>query len=293
MATSDYLEMTRILCTGGSGFVGSHLVRKLSLEGHEVFNYDIKEGHDIMDYDLMHRVFRDFEPEEVYHLAGSVHKDPAEDDPEMDIKLNYLGTLNVLKMCELFGCRMLFTGTGATYGISGSPQNEDDVPRPVSDYGVSKRAAELLIQKYVECHGVHGLITRYSSVYGPGRNAGPVNMMLKKALEEGWIRVDGPGHHTRDLIDVRDALDGTVLVMEKGIPGQIYNIGTGVETAIVEVAWIIHELTDAVIKHVPHKYGKFDLRRSCYDIARARRLGFSPSISLRQGIEELLEHERA
>jgi len=279
----------RIIVTGGSGFVGSHLVKRLRNQGYQVFNYDLVEKHDILDETHMSKVFNEFQPDEVYHLGGSVHMSPAEDDPETDFKLNYLGTLNVLKMCVRHGCRMLFTGTGATYGLSGSPQREEDMPRPVSNYGVSKRAAELLIQKYVECHDIHATITRYSSVYGPGRNAGPVNLMLKNALEKGWIRVDGPGHHTRDLIDIRDALDGTVLVMEKGMAGQIYNVGSGVETAIVEVAWIIHELTDAEIRHIPYKYGKFDLPRSRYDISKASQLGFVSRISLREGIKKLMK----
>jgi len=278
----------RIIVTGGSGFIGSHLINNL---GSGVFNYDIIENHDILDNTHMSKVFNEFQPEEVYHLGGSVHKNPAEDDPIKDIKVNYIGTLNVLKMCERYDCKLLFTGTGASYGLSGSPQREDMTPRPVSNYGVSKRAAELLIQKYVECHDVHATIVRFSSVYGPRRNAGPVNLMLKNALLKGWIRVDGPGHHTRDLIDVRDAVAGTTLVMRNGVSGQIYNIGTGVETSMVEVAWIIHEFTGAEIRHVPHNYGKFDLPRSCYDISNAKQLGFNPQISLREGIEELHKYE--
>ncbi|MBA7595663.1 GDP-6-deoxy-D-mannose reductase [subsurface metagenome] len=282
--------MVRVLISGSSGFIGGHLANELRDRGHVVYGYDIKEGHDLLDKHNLHRVFEEFDPDEVYHLGGSVHMSPAEDDPERDIKLNYLGTLNVLNMCKKFGSPLLFTGSGASYGICGSPQKEDMLPRPMSNYGISKLAAELLIMKYVECHGVHATIIRYSSVYGPGRNAGPVNLMLKNAKEKGWIRVDGPGHHTRDLVDVRDAVNGTILIMEKGFPGELYNLGSGVETSIVEVAWIIHELTGAEIRHVPYKYSKFDLPRSRFDISKAQALGYEPWIPLKEGIEELMKH---
>ncbi len=281
-------ERTNVIVTGGSGFIGSHLIEFLTKQDRNVFNYDIQEGNDLLDKPHLNQIFYMLKPNEVYHLGGSVHMGPAEEDPEMDIKTNYIGTLNILKQCEKYGSRFLFTGTGASYGVSGL-QHEDDLPRPMSNYGISKRATELLIQKYVECHGIHGTIVRYSSVYGPGRNAGPVNLMLKNALEKGWIRVDGPGHHTRDILNIEDALDGIVLVMEKGIPGEIYNIGTGVETSIVEVAWIIHELTDAEIRHVPYKYSKFDIPRSKYDISKASSLGFKPKVLLREGIAALLK----
>lgn len=282
--------MTRIVCTGSAGFIGSNLVTALKRQGHEVRGYDIKDGDDLLDWTNLHCVFEDFRPEEVYHLGGSVHMGPAEEDPEMDIRLNYVGTLNVLKLCGAFGSRLLYTGTGASYGVCGSPQEENMLPRPVSNYGISKLAAELLVQKFVECYGVQAVITRFSSVYGKGRNAGPVNLMLKSAKNNGVIRVDGPGHHTRDLVDVRDAVSGAMIVMEKGEFGQLYNIGSGVETSMVEVAWMIHELTGAEIRHVPYEYSKFDLPRSRFDISKARGLGYEPKVSLEEGIRELWLH---
>lgn len=280
--------MKRILVSGSSGFVGSSLVKELEKQGHMVRGYDIKEGHDLLDRDTLRRAFGDFKPEEVYHLGGSVRMNPAEEDPEKDMRLNYMGTLNILKMCEEFGGKLLFTGSGASYGICGSPQREDMSPRPMSNYGISKLAAELLVMKYVECHGVHATVTRFSSVYGPGRDEGPVNLMLKNARGKGWIRVDGSGHHTRDLVDVRDAIRGIMIVMEKGEYGQLYNIGSGIETSMIELAWVIHELTGAEIRHIPYEYSKFDLPRSRFDITKARALGYEPQIPLKEGIEELM-----
>lgn len=286
--------MTSIIVTGGSGFIGSHLVEALESKGHNVFNYDIQEGFDILDKKMLGETFEEVKPEQVFHLAGSVHMGPAEEDPDRDAVLNCIGTLNIIRECVKHDARLLFTGTGASYGISDNwNMAEDDFPKPVSCYGVSKLAAEGYVRKWSWCNGLHGLVVRYSSVYGPGRRAGPVNLMLQKALKEGWIRVDGPGDHTRDFLDIKNALEGTSIVMEKGTPGELYNVGSGVETSIVRVAWIIHELTGAEIRHVPYKYSRFDLPRSRYDLSKISRLGYAPTVSLREGIKELLEHERA
>ena len=282
-----------ILITGGSGFIGSHLVAHLKGLGHKVFNYDLAEGYDLLDEGMMSRVFKHFKPKQVYHLGGSVHMEPAEEDPLKDMQVNYGGTLNILRQCEKHGSRLLYTGTGASYGLCGSIQREDDPPMPVSNYGISKLAAELLVRKYVWCHGLQGVVTRFSSVYGPRRNAGPVNLMLRNALQKRWIRVDGAGHHTRDLVEVGDALEGAVTVMEKGKPGEVYNIGSGVETSIVELAWMIHELTGAEIRHVPFKYSAFDVPRSRYDVEKARALGYEPKVSIRDGVKRLYEAMKA
>ena len=255
--------------------------------GHEVFNYDLAEGYDLLDERMMGRAFSRFKPARVYHLGGSVHMKPAEADPEKDMRTNYVGTLNIVNECKKHGARLLYTGTGASYGACGSPQREDDLPAPVSNYGISKLAAELLIRKNVLCDGLEAVITRFSSVYGSGRNAGPVNMMLRNAVEKGWIRVDGAGHHTRDFIEVGDAVEGAVLVMEKGILGDVYNVGSGVETSIVELAWMIHELTGAEIRHVPCRFTAFDVPRSRYDIGKISLLGFKPKTGLREGVERL------
>lgn len=282
--------MTRIIVTGGSGFIGSHLIKELESRGHETFNYDIVEGHDLLNIGHMIRIFNEFQPEEVYHLGGSVQMTPAEEKPTRDYELNLGSTLNILSLCSHHKAKILFTGTGATYGIGDFPQREENYPKPVSNYGISKLAAEMYVRKWAWSHGLDTKVTRYSSVYGPGRNAGPVNMMLKNAKEKGWIRVDGPGHHTRDLVDVWDAVNGTIMVMDKGLPGEVYNVGSGTETSVVEIAWMIHELTGAEIRHIPTKYSRFDLARSCYDISKVRALGYEPQIGILQGIKELMEY---
>ena len=92
----------RILCTGSSGFVCSHLVTELKKQGHKVWGYDIVEDQDILDYEMLGETFKEIDPERVYHLAGSVHMGPAEEDPYRDIDLNLKGIINILKVSLLF-----------------------------------------------------------------------------------------------------------------------------------------------------------------------------------------------
>jgi len=92
----------------------------------------IVEGQDILNFDMLSETFKEAEPERVYHLAGSVHMGPAEEDPYRDVDLNLKGTLNIVKLCKQYDSRLLFTGTGASYGIGDFPQKEENFPMPVS-----------------------------------------------------------------------------------------------------------------------------------------------------------------
>lgn len=269
--------------------MGTHLMAELKRRGHEVYSYDIVDNQDILDKETLQTFFEEAEPDEVYHLAGSVIMEPAEKDPEMDWTLNLGGTYAIAKLCEKFKCKMLFTGTGASYGIGPLPHKENTLPDSVCNYGISKFAAECYIRKEVWVSGLKGLIVRFSSVYGKGRNRGPVNIFTKQAKEQGYMTVYGPGNQTRDILNIRDAIRGMILVMEKGEYGEIYNIGSGKETTVVEIAYMIKKLTGAKIKHIEHEERLYDLSRSWFDIGKVRALGFEPEITLRGGIKELLE----
>jgi len=283
--------MRSVIVTGGSGFIGSHLVKHFKNKNHHVFNYDVEEGFDILDFKAMKQVFKDVEPWEVYHLAGSVHMGPAEEDPVKDYTVNVQGTLNVLKLCEKHGSRLLYTGTGASYGVGGYPQREDDYPKPSSNYGVSKLAAECYVRKWAWKHGVHGTITRFGSIYGLGRKTGPVNIFVNQAKKHRYVTVHGPGHSTRDFLNVKDAVKGLLLVMKRGVSGELYNVGSGVETSIVEVAWIINQISGAEIRHIPFKYMSFGLIKNVFDVSKVKALGYVPRVKLEDGIRELWNSE--
>ena len=280
--------MSNMLVIGGSGFVGSHLIAELKRRGHDVWNYDIAEGQDILDKKMLREQFARTKPKEVYHLAGSVVMIPAEEDPREDLLLNCMGTLNVIELCKEYEAKLLFTGTGASYGIGATPHRENSLPMSVCNYGISKFAAENYIRKEVWVNGLKGVIVRFSSVYGDGRGRGPVNIFTRQAREQGFMTVYGPGNQTRDIVHYSDAIRGMLLAMQSGEYGEIYNVGSGKETSVVEIAWMIHELTGAEVKHVDHEESLYDLPRSWFDISKLQALGYEPLVDLKGGIKELL-----
>ena len=155
---------------------------------------------------------------------------------------------------------------------------------PVSNYGVSKLAAEKYLQKWVITKGIDAKIVRYSSVYGAGRMHGPVNIFINKALAGQPLTVYGTGTQTRDLTYIDDAICGTELVMERGQRGEVYNVGLGREHSVAEVARMISKHFSTSIEFVRHDLGPFDLSRSWYDITTIKGLGYVPKTDLALGI---------
>jgi UDP-glucose 4-epimerase len=274
----------RVLVTGGSGFIGNTLVKRLLKQGHMVFNYDLKEGYDITDYTQILKVCTSFLPQQIYHIAAQAFLKPGEDNPQLDIKINEFGMINILKCVEETKIPMVYTSSGAVYGISGVPHSEYITCYPVSNYGISKFAAEQYLRKWVVTKNIDAKIIRFSSVYGPNRTEGPVNIFINKAKDGKPLTVYGDGLQSRDMIHIEDALDGLQLVLNKGTRGEIYNIGTGVESSVLDVANIVSKYTGAKIIYVPYEMSAFDLKRSWYDIKKIKYLGFNPKYNLEKGI---------
>lgn len=284
----------RTLCTGGSGWIGTNLVWDLRILGDEVFNYDLKEGYDITDVKQLNDVFYDFRPDRVFHLAAQAFLGPGEENPYLDVDVNIKGMINVLSCLEKYKVPMAYTSSGAVYGTTHEvPHREESPCQPMSNYGISKLSAEYYLKKWVKTKDIDAKILRFSSVYGPGRKHGSVNIFINKALEGLPLTVYGDGSQTRDLTYIKDALRGAKIVIENGLPGEVYNIGSGIETSVKEVAEIIAHQFNAEIIYVEHEFSKFDLKRSCYDLVKSRNIGYCPSISVYEGILKTIEGEKA
>jgi nucleoside-diphosphate-sugar epimerase len=281
---SEGERVLRILVTGGSGFIGNALIKRLEKQGHKVFNYDIMVGYDITNDLSLSQVFKNFDPQQVYHICAQAFLKPGELDPKRDISINEFGMLNVLKCLENHNVPMVYTSSGAVYGLSAVPHAEYSMCIPVSNYGISKFAAEQYLRKWVITKGIDAKIIRFSSVYGANRTEGPVNIFINKARDGKPLTVYGDGLQTRDMVHVDDALQGLELVLNKGVSGETYNIGTGVESSVLDVANIVSKYTGAEIQFVPYEMSAFDLKRSWYDIDKIAWLGYRPKYDLEKGI---------
>ena len=275
----------KALVTRGSGWIGSNLINHLKKRNLEVFNYDIVKGFDITNFVQLRKCFEKENFDMVFHLAAQAFLGPGEKDPCWDVKVNVFGMINLLTCLEEYDLPTVYTSSGAVYGISPILPHEESAPCiPISNYGISKLAAENYLKKWVITKDINAKVVRFSSVYGTGRTHGPVNIFINKALKNEPLTIYGMGTQTRDLVYIDDAIKGLELVMDEGRRGEIYNIGLGEEHSVLEVAKIIQEKTDAPIKHIKYDLGPFDLSRSWYNITKARSLGYDPQTDLETGI---------
>ena len=302
----------RTLVTGGAGFIGSNLVDALVDRGDEVLVIDdLSSGRranleraltagaqlleaDIGDADAVAGAFARHRPETVMHLAAQIDVRRSVADPVFDLGLNVGATLNLLEASrrEAVG-RFVFASTGgAIYGEGSDrelPLAEDAECRPDAPYGQSKLAAEGYLSLYSRLYGLSAVALRLGNVYGPRQDpygeAGVVAIFTGALLGGERPRVFGDGLQTRDYVSVRDVVTAFLAAGDARAEGA-FNVGTGVETNVIELGAIIADAcgTEFEPEHAPPRPG--EVRRIAIDSARAvAELGWTASTGLREGLE--------
>ena len=280
-----------ILITGASGLIGSHLCKTLSESGADVValthqtdnpvllsipqaNIEITPC-DIQDYDNLSLVFRYYHPDTVFHFAAHL---PSTANPDF-LKVNVIGTSILLDICHHNRVKnFIYASSMSVYSTPPIrlPVDEEHSTRPDDDYGRTKLIGELLCKCYSKA--IRTMVVRFSSVFGLGDNSRVAYHFMQSALSGQAIQVDGDGSQSSDFIYVDDAIDGMILALEDGKSGEIYNIGSGQETSVLELANLIAGLVEPPVE--VGLSGKPATRpfRFAADIVKARReLGYSPS----------------
>jgi UDP-glucose 4-epimerase len=294
----------RVLVTGGAGFIGSHLVDALVARGDEVAVVDdMSAGRParVCDEAAVHKltvteaaalaaVTAEFRPEIICHLAARIDVRASVANPVDDALINVIGTVNVLEAARAVGARVLFGSTGAViYGRDAPiPSMEDVLPLPESPYGVAKNCAEQYVELYNRLHGTRHAVLRLANVYGPRQDpvghVGVVAIFCARALAGQRPVIYGDGLQTRDFVYVSDAVNAYLAAADRGRPGT-WNIGTGVEVSVLELARIIGTVSGRPVdpEFAPARPG--ELRRGALASERARRdLGWVPTVPLADGI---------
>jgi UDP-glucose 4-epimerase len=299
------LRSTNTVCiTGGAGFIGSHLAEAFLAAGKRVLVIDnlsggkrenVPAGAELHVLDIRSReaaeLVRDSGVEILVHHAAQMDVRRSVEDPVFDADVNVLGSLSLAEAARRGGVRqILFASTGgAIYGEQDHfPADETHPARPLSPYGVSKLAFERYLFFYHTTYGLDVTCLRYANVYGERQNphgeAGVVAIFLNRLLAGAVPTINGEGLQTRDYVHVSDVVRANLAAA--GRPGfHIYNVGTGVETSVVDLYKEIARAlgSDAQASHGPAKAG--EQTRSVVDGALGRReLHLPPPIPLSEGL---------
>jgi UDP-glucose 4-epimerase len=309
----------RAIVTGGAGFIGSNLVDGLLARGDQVtviddlstgrrenLNGAIGRGArlcvlDIRDGSELAGVVEQEKPDAIFHMAAQIDVRRSLAEPAWDSSINVGGTINVLEAARIHGvARVVNTSTGgAIYGDAQTiPSDEQTPPLPEAAYGQSKLAAEGYLGLYERLYGLSSVTLRYGNVYGPRQDplgeAGVIAIFCGKLDAGEAPTIYGDGLQTRDFAYVGDVVAANLAAVDAPVHGPV-NIGTGVETSVLELVAILRELGGVERfepEFAPARLG--ELARSCLDIGRAREtLGWAPSVSIRDGLRLTLEAARA
>jgi UDP-glucose 4-epimerase len=302
--------MTRILVTGGAGFIGSHIARHWSDRGAEVVVLDnlltgrranvdgirLAEGS-ILDRELLMRLSADVDY--VFHLAALISVAESMEWPARCVDINVTGTLNVLEAARAAGVRkVVLSSTAAVYGELEGPVSEASCTRPISPYGVTKLDGELYLEMYRREYGLPTVSLRYFNVFGPRQDtrspySAVVPTFIERALRGDDLVIHGDGTQTRDFVYVGDAVAANVMVAERSDLTGVYNVGHGRTTTIRELAETIIALVGSSSKIRCTAPRPGDIAHSTADASRLRAAGFCCATPLEEGLRETVAWYRS
>lgn len=306
----------RILVTGGAGFIGSHLVRRLLANGNIVVNLDALrysgnlenlreiETHpryvfvhgDICDSKTVEQVFGEHRFDAVINCAAETHVDRSIVDPHSFAQTDMVGTAVLLEAARKAKVsRFLQVSTDEVYGsVERGFSKEDDPLAPRSPYSASKAGADLLVQSYWTTYRFPVLITRGSNTYGPNQYPEKfIPLCVTNALEDQPLPLYGDGRYRRDWLSVSDHCAAIEHVLQYGEPGLIYNVGGGNERENIAVAELILQHLDkprALLRFVEDRPGHD--RRYAVDCSRLRALGWVPTVGFEEGLRATVDWYR-
>lgn len=307
----------KALITGISGLAGSYLADRLIRERFEVFGLDVvppsgsvrsvvfHQG-DVTDNGALLRVFEEVMPDFIIHLASIGLTEKQRRITEEIYSINILGTLNVFEsvLKTDVDCRILVTGSSAAYGFTPKGENpikESNLLRPINHYGTSKASQDMLGYQYWKGFDLKIIRTRTFNNTAPGESPDFVCSgfakqiaQMEKGLIEPVINV-GNLSPVRDFTDTRDVIEGYFLLLIKGIPGEAYNICSGIGVSIKQILGILGELSEVSfqIRQAKERTRAIDVPLQIGDYSKMEKLtGWRPRIELRRTLADILDYWR-
>lgn len=294
----------KIVVTGGLGFIGSHLVKKLNEAGHTVSVVSIKNNIPaiLQDVNGIHYHFGNYSDrffmkdilknsDLVIHAACTTVPENSTKNPVYDIETNVVPTIQLLEYCveEKVKKIIFLSSGGVVYGKNSSALlKETDALYPISSYGISKVTIEKYIRLFEHLHGLRHCIFRISNAYGPGqsqaKNQGVIGAWLKQIKSDSPVEIWGNGKIIRDYIYVDDIANAILTAIEQNCNGT-FNLGTGLGVSLNELLLIINSTLKLNIQPVYRKSRGFDVDKNVLDASRfISATGWKPETSLENGI---------
>jgi len=310
----------KALVTGGAGFIGSNLVDRLIADGHEVTVIDNESSdahdqfywnpaaqnykYDINDYTRIRKLYEGVDT--VFHLAAEARIQPCIQNPLKAVEANVLGTASVLQCARVCGVkRVIYSSTSAAYGLKNTPPLVETMPNDcLNPYSVTKTSGEELCKMYSKLYGLETIVFRYFNVYGErqplrGQYAPVIGIFLRQRAAGEPMTIVGDGDQRRDFTHVSDVVEANIRASQFTAPdyditetescrihrgwewGQIYNIGTGVNYSVNEIAALMGGET----VNIPPRLG--ESRTTLANASKAKiHLGWTPQVCLEDWIAQ-------
>ena len=300
----------KVLITGGAGFIGSNIAERLSGKRPVTVLDNLSTGYednlagldvrlikgDICDRGQVEAACCGVES--IFHLAAQISVPLSMEDPLETVRINNLGTLNILEAAAQCGVKHIaFSSSAAVYGDNPlMPKKEDMLPEPNSPYAVSKLDGEHYLKIYSEVHGLHAVALRYFNVFGPRQSphsayAAAVPAFIYRALTGEDIQIFGDGEQTRDFVFIEDVVQANLLAAGIDVPapaeasGKVFNVACGRSISINDLVEMIKRITDSSSKIVHTSERAGDIRHSLADVSLIRQsLGFEADSDLEGGV---------
>jgi UDP-glucose 4-epimerase len=306
----------KIMITGGSGFVGSHLCDELLKENHEIIvlvRSDNKKNNishiidkiqieqiDTTDYKSLEKSIEKNRPDIIFHLAGETSHKKSFENPFYDIETNSKSTLCILEKIRTLNLKCKFI-LGSTFIVIGKPLklpvDETSPSNPTTLYGANRLLSEHYCNIYHNVYGLDTLTFRITNSFGPReqyltstKNA--INYMIYKAFQGEDVTIFNNGKFFRDLIYISDVISGLKTIMSKGKSGELYWVASGKKTWFYELGQWLEENTNAKVKYEdsPTYTKKVDVGNFVVDNSKLKSLGWKPEIQVENAIKYTLEY---
>lgn len=303
--------MMKAVVTGGAGFIGSHLVEELILKGadvhvldnmisgniHNIHRLAVIHHLDICSNDAKEMILRE-KPDVVFHLAAQADVGRSILDPKYDADVNINGTINVLEACQQASVqKIIFASTSAVYGnIQKEMVTEEDLPVPISYYGLSKLTAESYIRLFGQLYGLSYTILRYANVYGPRQSAkgegGVIAVFLDRINKGMPVSIHGNGEQTRDFIFVKDVVRANLAAVEGGHQ-EIIQVSTAQRTSVNHLLKMLTQIHGSNIHSINTEARDGDIKHSCLHNKKAQKLlQWEPQVKMFKGLKETYTYSR-